>query len=63
MGTEKCPFCRQEIDAAATMCFFCGAELSEESIHKRLEQLQEQDARVARRIRSPIFVDYFVQYT
>ena len=54
MGTEKCPFCGQEIDAAATRCFFCGAELSEESIHKRLEQLQKQDALFSRRIRSPI---------
>jgi hypothetical protein len=54
MGTEKCPFCGQEIDAAATRCFFCGAELNEESVHKRLEQLYKQDARPARRIRNPI---------
>jgi len=53
MGTEKCPFCGQEIDSAATRCFFCGAELSEESVHKRLEQLHEQDERFARRPRSP----------
>jgi hypothetical protein len=60
MGTEKCPFCGQEIDAAATRCFFCGAELSEESVHKRLEQLHEQDARTARRIRSPVIVGIIV---
>ncbi|OHB60310.1 MAG: hypothetical protein A2168_04025 [Planctomycetes bacterium RBG_13_50_24] len=56
MGTEKCPFCGQEIDAAATRCFFCGAELNEESIHKRLEQLQKQEARLAQRVRKPIAV-------
>jgi hypothetical protein len=60
MGTEKCPFCGQEIDAAATRCFFCGAELSEESIHKRLEQLQKQDALHSRRIRRPIAVGIIV---
>jgi hypothetical protein len=60
MGTEKCPFCGQEIDAAAIRCFFCGADLSEESVHKRLEQLHQQDARAARRIRSPIIVGIIV---
>jgi hypothetical protein len=60
MGIEKCPFCGQEIDSAATRCFFCGAELSVESVHKRLEQLHEQDERVARRIRSPIVVGIIV---
>jgi hypothetical protein len=54
MGTEKCPFCGQEIDATATRCFFCGAELSKESVHKRLEQLHKQRARSARRIRRPV---------
>jgi hypothetical protein len=60
MGTEKCPFCGQEIDAAATRCFFCGAELNEESVHKRLEQLHVQDVRVARRIRSPFLIKVIV---
>ena len=60
MGTEKCPFCGQEIDTAATRCFFCGAELSEESVHKRLEQLQEQDARVARKVHSHIVIGSIV---
>jgi hypothetical protein len=54
MGTEKCPFCGQEIDAAATRCFFCGAELNKESVHKRLEQLHRQKARSARRIHRPV---------
>jgi tRNA(Ile2) C34 agmatinyltransferase TiaS len=54
MATEKCPFCGQEIDAAATRCFFCGAELNKESVHKRLEQLHEQRARSARRIHHPV---------
>jgi hypothetical protein len=60
MGTEKCPFCGQEIDTAATRCFFCGAELSEESVHKRLEQLHEQDARVARKVHSHIVVGIII---
>ena len=42
MGTEKCPFCGQEIDAEATRCFFCGSDLNEESVEKRLEKLQGQ---------------------
>ena len=56
MGTEKCPFCGQEIDAAATRCFFCGAELNEESVHKRLEQLHIQEVRSARRIHKPLLI-------
>ena len=60
MGTEKCPFCGQEIDAAATRCFFCGAELNEESVHKRLEQLHVQDVRVAKRIRNPLLIKVVV---
>jgi len=36
------------------------AELSEESVHKHLEQLHEQDAWVARRIGSPIAVGIIV---
>jgi len=56
MGTEKCPFCGQEIDAAATRCFFCGAELNEESVHKRLEQLHIQDTQLAQKVRSPFAV-------
>jgi hypothetical protein len=60
MGTEKCPFCGQEIDAAASRCFFCGAELSEGSVHKRLEELHEQDTRVARRTRSHIVIGIIV---
>jgi hypothetical protein len=54
MAIEKCPFCGQEIDSAAIRCFFCGAELSEESVHKRLEQLHEQDIRLAHGIRKPV---------
>jgi len=43
MGTEKCPFCGQEIEARATKCFFCGAKLDEESIERGLEQLHYQE--------------------
>ena len=51
MGTEKCPFCGQEIEARATKCFFCGAKLDEASIERRLEQLHYQERhRSARRI-------------
>jgi hypothetical protein len=60
MGTEKCPFCGQEIDAAATRCFFCGAELNEKSIHKRLEQLHIQDIKAARRIHKPLLIKVIV---
>ena len=52
MGTEKCPFCGQEIDADATRCFFCGSELDRESVDKRLEQLQKQDSS-RRKVHSP----------
>jgi hypothetical protein len=52
MGTEKCPFCGQEIDAEAAKCFFCGAKLDEESVEKRLEQLHVQES--ARRVHRPI---------
>lgn len=55
MGTEKCPFCGQEIDTEATRCFFCGANLDEESVEKRLEQLYlQQDRRFARNIGSSL---------
>lgn len=58
MGTEKCPFCGQEIDAEATRCFFCGARLDEESVEKRLEQLHVQEGRrLARRVRNPIALE------
>ena len=60
MGTEKCPFCGQEIDTAATRCFFCGAELNEESVHKRLEQLHVQDIQAARRIHKPLLIKVIV---
>ena len=60
MGTEKCPFCGQEIDVAAARCFFCGAELNEKSVHKRLEQLHIQDERVARRVRNPLLIKIVV---
>ena len=60
IGTEKCPFCGQEIDAAATKCFFCGSELNDESVHKRLEQLHIQDERAARRIHKPLFIKIIV---
>jgi hypothetical protein len=60
MGTEKCPFCGQEIDAAAKRCFFCGAELNEGSVHKRLEQLHVQDIQAARRIHKPLLVKVIV---
>jgi hypothetical protein len=53
MGTEKCPFCGQEIDAEAERCFFCGARLDEESVEKRLEQLSmQEDRRLTRRVGS-----------
>jgi hypothetical protein len=55
MGTEKCPFCGQEIDAGAAKCFFCGAKLDEESIESRLEQLHYQEGlRSGRKIRCPV---------
>jgi len=60
MGTEKCPFCGQEIDAAATRCFFCGAELNEDSVHKRLEQLHIQDIKAARRIHKPLLIKVII---
>lgn len=60
MGTEKCPFCGQEIDAAAKRCFFCGAELNGESIHKRLEQLHVQDIQAARKIHKPLLIKVIV---
>jgi hypothetical protein len=60
MGTEKCPFCGQEIDAAAKRCFFCGADLNEESVHKRLEQLHKQDIQTARRIHKPLLIKVIV---
>lgn len=61
MGTEKCPFCGQEIDAEATKCFFCGASLDEESIEKRIEQLHyQEDVRLARKVRSPVVLEVLV---
>ncbi len=56
MATEKCPFCGQEIDAAATKCFYCEAELNKESVHNRLEQLHDQDIRAARKIHKSHFI-------
>ena len=44
MGTEKCPFCGQEIDAQAAKCFFCGAKLDAESVERRLEELHHLEA-------------------
>lgn len=58
MGTEKCPFCGQEIDAAATRCFFCGAELNKESVHKRLEQLHIQDLQTVRKLHKPLLMKF-----
>ncbi|OHB81992.1 MAG: hypothetical protein A2Z38_05235 [Planctomycetes bacterium RBG_19FT_COMBO_48_8] len=40
--------------------FLLWAELNEESVHKRLEQLHKQDARLARRVRRPIAVGVIV---
>jgi hypothetical protein len=60
MGTEKCPFCGQEIDSSAKKCFFCGAELNGESVHQRLEQLQTQDIQAARRIHKPFLLKVVV---
>jgi hypothetical protein len=55
MGTEKCPFCGQEIDAEAAKCFFCGAKLDEESVERRLEQLHlQEDRRSARKVHIPV---------
>ncbi len=56
MATEKCPFCGQEIDAAATKCFYCEAELNKESVHNRLEQLHDQDIRAPQRIHKSPFI-------
>ena len=55
MGTEKCPFCGQEIDSEATRCFFCGAKLDEEAVEKRLEQLYiQEDQRFIRGVDNPL---------
>lgn len=55
MGSENCPFCGQEIDTEATKCFFCGAGLDEESVDKRLEQLQQEDnKKTAHKIKCPL---------
>ena len=43
MGPEKCPFCGQEIDAAAIKCFFCGSALDHNSVENRLDQLHKQE--------------------
>jgi len=56
MATEKCPFCGQEIDAAATKCFYCEAELNKESVHNRLEQLHDQDIQATQRIHKSPFI-------
>lgn len=61
MGTEKCPFCGQEIDAGATKCFFCGEKLDEKSIESRLEQLHYQEGlRSGRKIRCPVVLKVMV---
>ena len=61
MGTEKCPFCGQEIDAEATRCFFCGSKLDEESVERRLEQLQRQEnLESAKKTRNPIALEVIV---
>jgi len=60
MGTEKCPFCSQEIDTEAAKCFFCGADLSEDSIHQRLEQLHNQDVQSAQRTHKSLFIKVIV---
>ena len=61
MGTEKCPFCGQEIDAEATRCFFCGAKLDEDSVEKRLEQLYiQEDRRLIRRVGKPLVLKVVV---
>lgn len=61
MGTEKCPFCGQEIDTEATRCFFCGARLDEDSVEKRLGQLYaREDRRFTRRIGKPVVLEVIV---
>lgn len=61
MGTEKCPFCGQEIDAEATRCFFCGSQLDEESVERRLEQLQRQEnVEFAQKTRNPVALEVIV---
>lgn len=60
MGTEKCPFCGQEIDASAQRCFFCGEELNDKSVHHRLEQLHMQDIQAPRRIHKPLLLKVVV---
>jgi len=61
MGTEKCPFCGQEIDVEATRCFFCGSQLDEESIEIRLEQIQIQEkVESAQKTRKPVALEVIV---
>ena len=60
MGPEKCPFCGQEIDAGATKCFFCSADLNEQSIEHRLEQLHEEEDRKTRTISRHFILQTFV---
>lgn len=60
MGTEKCPFCGQEIDSSAKRCFFCGAELNDESVHQRLEQLEIQDIQADRRVHKSFLLKVIV---
>lgn len=61
MGPEKCPFCGQEIDTEATKCFFCSADLDEQSVEHRLEQLhREYDKKTARKIKCPLILKALV---
>lgn len=54
MGTEKCPFCGQEIEEHATKCFFCDSQLNERTVDERLEKLDTQDKKqAARKVHSP----------
>ena len=61
MGSERCPFCGQEIDSEARKCFFCGSALDKDSVEKQLETLNRQDVhKSVHKIRSLLLKLLFV---
>ena len=61
MGPEKCLFCGQEIDSEATKCFYCGAGLDDDTVAKRLEQLQIEDSKATvEKVRCPFCLQVIV---